>query len=87
MTVIDAEMPTLLRCPETQQRLVPADAQLLARLNERIVSGQLRDRAGQAVTEPIEGGLVRSDSLFLYPVRRNIAVMLVDKAIPLAAVS
>jgi len=87
VTVIDAEMPTLLRCPETQQRLVPADAQLLARLNERIVSGQLRDRAGQAVTEKIEGGLVRSDSLFLYPVRRNIAVMLVDKAIPLAAVS
>ena len=85
MTVIDAEMPKALCCPETHQSLALADARLLARLNERIAAGQVRNRAGQPVTEPVDGGLVRSDGQFLYPVRRNLPVMLIDEAIPLAA--
>ena len=43
----------------------------------------LRNRTGQPVTENIEGGLVREDGKFLYPVRNSIPVMLIDEAIPL----
>jgi uncharacterized protein YbaR (Trm112 family) len=52
-------------------------------LNERIQGGQLRNRAGQPVKEKIDGGLVRRDGTFLYPIRQNIPVMLIDEAIPL----
>jgi uncharacterized protein YbaR (Trm112 family) len=35
------------------------------------------------VTEPVDGGLVRSDGRFLYPIRDDIPIMLVEEAIPL----
>ena len=34
--------------------------------------------------EKLDAGLLRADGKFLYPVRHNIPVMLVDEAIPLA---
>jgi uncharacterized protein YbaR (Trm112 family) len=43
----------------------------------------LKNRAGQPIKEKIDDGLVRTDGKYLYPVRRNIPVMLVDEAIPL----
>ncbi|HVM51060.1 MAG TPA: hypothetical protein VMU04_23730 [Candidatus Acidoferrum sp.] len=79
--------PDLLRilcCPETHQELRPAEATVVEALNARIAAGTLKNRAGQAVTEKLDEGLVRADGRFLYPVRRNIPVMLVDEAIPLA---
>ena len=51
--------------------------------NRQIAAGQLQNRAGQPVKEPIDGGLVREDKRFLYPIRQNIPVMLIDEAIPL----
>jgi uncharacterized protein YbaR (Trm112 family) len=35
------------------------------------------------VKEAIDGGLIRADGKLLYPIRRNIPVMLVDEGIPL----
>jgi uncharacterized protein len=35
------------------------------------------------VNEKIDGGLIRADGKFLYPIRRNIPVMLVDEGLPL----
>ena len=81
----EARMTEILCCPETQQSLTAAEASVLARLNEQIAAGQLRNRAGQIVTEKLDAGLVRSDGQFLYPVRRNIPVMLIDEAIPVGA--
>jgi uncharacterized protein YbaR (Trm112 family) len=81
--MIDPELLKILCCPETHQPLRPADADLIRSLNERIQGGQLRNRAGQPVKEKIDGGLVRRDGTFLYPIRQNIPVMLIDEAIPL----
>jgi uncharacterized protein YbaR (Trm112 family) len=81
--MIDPELLKILCCPETHQPLTPADADLIRTLNERIQGGQLRNRAGQPVKEKIDGGLVRRDGTFLYPIRQNIPVMLIDEAIPL----
>jgi len=82
--MIDPELLKILCCPETHQEVRPADAAVIDRLNGQIATGTLKNRAGQPVQEKIEGGLIRADGKYLYPIRRNIPVMLVDEAIPLA---
>jgi uncharacterized protein YbaR (Trm112 family) len=74
----------ILACPETKQTLTLADSALLTRLNDRIQQGQLTNRRGTAVTEPLGGGLVREDGRYLYPIRDDIPIMLIDEAIPLS---
>ncbi len=83
--MIDAKLLEILCCPETHQELRPAESALLDSLNRQIVSGALKNRAGQPVKEKIDGGLIRADGKFVYPIRRNIPVMLIDEAIPLTA--
>ncbi|MCL4786995.1 MAG: hypothetical protein KJ070_09425 [Verrucomicrobia bacterium] len=81
--MMNAELLKILCCPETHQELQLADSALVERLNEQAGSGGLKNRAGQWVKEKLDAGLVRSDGKYLYPVRHNIPVMLVDEAIPL----
>jgi uncharacterized protein YbaR (Trm112 family) len=81
--MIDAELLKMLCCPETHQEVRLADATLVNRVNQQIAAGGLKNRASQPVREPLDGGLVRADGKFLYPVRHDIPVMLVDEAIPL----
>ena len=81
--MFDSELLQILCCPETRQELRVAEPSLLDELNRRIGMGALRNRAGQPVTETMDGGLVRTDGRFLYPIRQNIPVMLVEEAIPL----
>jgi len=80
---MDAKLLELLRCPETFQTLHPADDSVLSLVNSRIREGKLRNRAGTQVQEPVEGGLLREDGAFLYPIRRGIPSMLVDDALPM----
>jgi uncharacterized protein YbaR (Trm112 family) len=81
--MIDAELLRILCCPETHQDLHPAEPDVIAGINAQIATGVLKNRAGQPVQEKVDGGLVRADGKFLYPIRRKIPVMLVDEAIPL----
>jgi uncharacterized protein YbaR (Trm112 family) len=81
--MIDPELLQVLCCPETHQDLHPVEQAIIDQLNARITAGSLKNRAGQPVTEKLDAGLVRADGKFLYPIRRNVPVMLVDEAIPL----
>lgn len=81
--MIDPELLKIMCCPETHQNIAPAEPTLIEKLNHQINAGQLRNRAGQPVSEKIDGGLVRSDRKFLYPIRQDIPIMLIDEAIPL----
>jgi uncharacterized protein len=81
--MVAPELIAILCCPETHQPVALADPPLVARLNESIAAGQMRNRAGQLVQEPLDGALVREDGKFLYPVRRDIPVMLIDEALPM----
>ncbi len=85
--MIDENLLEILVCPENQTRLRLADDQLVEKVNQAVAAGELTNRSGEGVTEPIEGGLVREDATLLYPVRDGIPVLIVDEAIPLEDVS
>jgi uncharacterized protein len=81
--MISKELLGIMCCPETHQGLEEVEPALVEKLNQEIANGQLHNRAGQLVRERIDGGLIRADKKYLYPVRRDIPIMLVDEAIPL----
>jgi uncharacterized protein YbaR (Trm112 family) len=81
--MIDADLLKIMCCPETHQDLRQAEPAIVSKLNEQIAAGALKNRGGQSVKEKIDEGLVRADGKFLYPIRRNIPIMLVDEALPL----
>jgi len=78
---ISQELLDILVCPETKQPLTMASQSLVVQINERIADGTLKSRAGAAITEAIDSGLVREDGRYLYPVRDDIPIMLIDEAI------
>jgi uncharacterized protein YbaR (Trm112 family) len=80
--VIDKELLEILCCPETKQPVAYVDGAPIEAINEKINAGGVKNRAGESVTEPIDAGLVREDQKFLYPIRQNIPIMLIDEAIP-----
>ncbi|MEW6156759.1 MAG: hypothetical protein AB1813_04965 [Verrucomicrobiota bacterium] len=75
----------ILCCPETHQPLAEASAELVATLNQRIQSGKVCNRAGEPVQQAVDSALVREDRQWLYPIRQNIPVLLIDEAIPMSA--
>ncbi len=84
---MDPAILNCLCCPETHQPLALADPALIGKLNDQLVAGKLRNRAGQPVAGRLDGGLLRQDGKFLYPIHGNLPVLLVDEAIPVAGLS
>ncbi len=82
--MIDKELLEILVCPETGEPLEEAGREIVARLNELVEFGTLVDRSGERVSEKIEGGLVCRGGKYLYPVRENIPVLLVENSISVA---
>ena len=81
--MIQQELLDLLQCPETRLPLHLADDSLVARINEAVAAGTLKNRVGEAVTTPLSGGLLTEGGKMLYPVVDDLPIMLVDEAIPL----
>jgi len=80
---IDKDLLAILCCPDTKQDVNLADEALIATLNEAMSRGQLKNKGNKPVTEPLDGGLIRSDRKILYPIREDIPVMLIEEGIPL----
>ena len=81
--MVDPQLLEILVCPDSRQAVREAPRALLHRVNAAIAAGGIANRGGEAVREPVEGGLVREDGAWLYPVREGIPIMLIDEAIPL----
>lgn len=81
--MIDSELLKIMCCPETHQPLEFADEETIKKINSEIKSGIKKNRSGELIKEEIDGGLIREDKKFLYPIRKGIPIMLIDEAIPL----
>lgn len=84
--MIDKELLSILACPETKQPVALADQGLVDEVNRRIGQGEIQNRAGKKIEKKIDGGLVREDGAYLYPIEDDIPVMLIDEAIPLKGI-
>ena len=85
--MIDKELLDILACPETKDPVGLAEQSLVDELNGRIERGEVTNRGGAKVEKPMDGGLVREDGKYLYPIEDEIPIMLIDEAIPLDGVT
>ncbi|NUM52624.1 MAG: hypothetical protein HUU46_03170 [Candidatus Hydrogenedentes bacterium] len=81
--MVDAELLSILVCPENKTPVALADDALVASANAAIERRTLKNRAGETIEERIDAGLVREDRAYMYPIRDDIPIMLIDEAIPL----
>jgi len=60
---------------------------MLWKINTLIENGELLNRSKQKVTEKIDGGLIQKDDRkYLYPIRDEIPILLIDESIALEGV-
>lgn len=85
--MIDQELLEILACPEDKTPVKLADASLIEEINRRIEAGSLQNRAGNTVEKKMDGGLVREDGKYLYPIEDEIPIMLIDEAISLDGIA
>ncbi len=81
--MVDAELLKILVCPEDKTPVTLANDALMEQVNAAIDAGTLKNRAGELVEERADAGLIREDNRYLYLVRDDIPIMLIDEAIPL----
>jgi uncharacterized protein YbaR (Trm112 family) len=81
--MIDKELLKILACPETKEPVALAEQAVIDDINRRIEQGEVLNRGGKKVENKIQGGLVRQDGAYLYPIEDDIPIMLIDEAIPL----
>ncbi|MBL4847408.1 MAG: hypothetical protein JKY65_17965 [Planctomycetes bacterium] len=81
--LVPADALELLACPEDKSALSLAPTDQVEALNAAIAAGKIRNRAGEAVSEAVRGGLVRADEAYLYPIR-DFPILLVDEGIELS---
>jgi len=85
--MIDQELLEILACPENKTPVSLAEDALVEEINRRIEKGEVSNRGGKVVEKKIDGGLVREDGAYLYPIEDDIPIMLIDEAIPLKDIS
>lgn len=81
--MVDEELLKILVCPEDKTPVRLADGALVERVNAAVAAGTLKNRGGEVVDTAIDGGLLREDGAYLYVIREDIPVMLIDEAIPM----
>ncbi len=79
---LDPTLLEILCCPETKQALTLLDSSALEILNRKIADGELRNKGGNPIEDPLDGGLLRSDRNVTYPIRDTIPIMLIEEGIP-----
>jgi uncharacterized protein YbaR (Trm112 family) len=81
--MLPSELLAVLRCPDDRSTLAAASETVVDRVNAAIRQGRLLNRVGKRIEKAIDGGLIRADGAFLYPIIDQIPVLLRDDAIPM----
>ena len=81
--MLDPEFVKILVCPDNRTPVRVASEQEITNLNQKIEDGTLQNIGGRKVNDRLDGGLIRAAGDRLYPVRKNIPIMLVEEAIKL----
>ncbi len=81
--MIRQELLDLLRCPQTKRRLQLADESLVARINQGIAAGTIKNRVDETLGTLLSGGLLPEGGNLLYQIVDDLPIMLVDEAVPL----
>ena len=79
--MFDTTLLDILCCLETRGKLKLASDECLAKLNNAISAGTLKNVAGETVSDPMTEALTTEDGSRVYPVREGIPVLLADEAI------
>ena len=81
--MLNPEFVKILVCPDNRTQVRVASAQEITDLNQKIEEGTLQNIGGRKVNDKLDGGLIREAGDLLYPVRKDIPVMLIEEAIQL----
>lgn len=81
--MVHPELLEILACPEDKTPVTLADDEVVKKANAAIEARTLKNRAGTVVEGKIDGGLVRKDGAYMYPIRDDIPIMLIDEGIPM----
>ena len=79
--MVDQHLLDILCCPETKQNVALIEKGVVDKINTKIAAGGLKNRAGEEIKEKIDSGLIREDKQYVYPIRQDIPIMLVEEAI------
>ncbi len=80
--MVSKELLDILCCPETKQDVEYTEGEIIDKINDEIKKGNLKNRGGETIKETIDAGLLREDNLYIYPIREDIPIMLIDEGIP-----
>ncbi len=78
---IDKKLLAIVCCPETKQKVRIAENSLIEQLNRSIEKREIYNRINQPVEKTLDGGLIREDGKYLYPIIDEIPILLIDEAI------
>jgi uncharacterized protein len=82
VAMVDPKLLEILCCPETKQDIQLVGDDVIKKINDAIKKGLLQNRGGVTVKDTIDAGLLREDRKYLYPIREDIPIMLIDEGIP-----
>lgn len=78
---MDKRLLTILRCPVTHKGLSQAKSATLHAVNKAIGAGELSNRDGEILAEPLSEALITDDGKVLYPVSDGIPVLLEGESV------
>lgn len=83
---ISKDLLDILCCPDTKEDVHLISNEKVEIINKAITAGVVKIRNGEVETHSIDSGLLRADGKYLYPIRDDIPIMLIDEAIDMSTV-
>jgi uncharacterized protein YbaR (Trm112 family) len=84
---MDKRLLAILHCPVTHKGLAMAKPATLNSVNAAIAAGELSNRDGNTLLEPLGDALLTNDGKVLYPVADGIPVLLEGESINMEQLS